>query len=932
VATPAQSVSVRTSGEMAKKKTKKTPISDNSPGKVGHRIGEELVDVNVPFADFLELRLSPQSKSTKGVPRIWLADEDARRMDVLQEEDVLLLVQDNGDISGAAICSAKIASNKEMTDTSNKFSSPSTPKSSRYYSGSFQVTPASLAEQLCGRVQPTVDIPQEPTARTPTQTSATPSKVFSFARGGGGDALISPRTQTPPTPSRIPSRLAFTIPLHTTLGKTLADIICQRAAGLELITAADIPPESTQILRRLILANYDGRFLCEGGSLSVTYQGKQLQLQVAAIQAGAEASDLVGALESLSINHLDSRASAIVEALQRSNFNKRLSLFRVDQGTDVILRRIDDRMPVHSTIATKQFVAGLGTIIDQLKEFLLPPLINPGIYGNLKSPRGVLLHGPSGVGKSAIAEEISSLFACQHKIHVELIHCTVLQSHTSIVGDAERRLTKLFHQSRDTLLILDDVHLICPRRGGGNAGVDRLAATLLSLLDGITQEQTANMVVLATTSNPSQLDPALRRPGRLDAEVEVPIPDEITRKDILAFLLANMDTEIQVPELSDEVLMSLSRLAKGFNGADCKLAIKDAVRNASKTTPKESTGIVLTLHQLKASIRAAKPSTISSVTVEIPQVYWTSIGGMESVKDKLREAIELPITHSHLFEALHIPPPRGVLLYGPPGCSKTLMARALATEGQMNFLAVKGPELLSKWLGESERALASLFRRARMASPCIIFFDEVDAIASKRGGGAGSAGGERLLSQLLTELDGINSPGSKVGGAKAARVIVVGATNRPDLLDTALTRPGRIDRMIYVGLPDAKSRKGIFEIGLKGKACREKIDVRYPPTRPFVFEISALSLIHSYSSVFCHQFCMLASERVSGGFSGAELISICREAALLAIEEDDENPSETSSPAIGMQHLMRAVAEMQRQVTPEMLDFYANYAKASTTQ
>ena len=817
---------------MAKKKTKKTPIiSNNTPDKIGNRIGEELVDENALFADFLELRLSSQSKNTKGVPKIWLTDEDARRMDVLQEEDVLLLVQDNGNISGSAICRASIANNKEMTDTPNKFSSPSTPKSYRYHSGSVQVTPASLAEQLCDPAQPTVDIPQEPAAvLTPTPTSTTPSKEFSFARGGGGDALISPRKQTPPTPPRIPSKMAFAIPLHTALGKTLADMICQRAACLELITEAEIAHES--MLRRLILANYNGRFLCRYGSLHVTYQGKQLQLQVAAIQAGVEASDLVGAMKSLSITDLDSDALAIVESLRCSNLNKRLNLFRVDQGTEVILRRVDDGMPVVSTIATKQSVAGLDEIIDQLKEFLLPPLINPGIYGNLKPPRGVLLHGPSGVGKSAIAREISSLFSCEHKIHVELIDCTVLQSHTSIVGDAERRLNKLFQQSRDSLLILDDVHLICPKRGRGNAGVDRLAATLLSLLDGITQERTANMVILAITSNPSQLDPALRRPGRLDAEVEVPIPDEITRKNILAFLLANIDTQIQLPELSDDVLMNLSRLAKGFNGADCKLAIKEAVRSASKSTPKENKLIELTLHQLQASIRVTKPSTISSVTVEIPQVHWTSIGGMESVKEKLREAIELPITHSHLFEALHIPPPRGVLLYGPPGCSKTLMARALATEGQMNFLAVKGPELLSKWLGESERALASLFRRARMASPCIIFFDEVDAIASKRGGGTGSAGGERLLSQLLTELDGINSPGSKVGGAKATRVIVVGATNRPDLLDTALTRPGRIDRMIYVGLPDAKSRKGIFEIGLKGKACRENIDVSYAPTRP----------------------------------------------------------------------------------------------------
>jgi transitional endoplasmic reticulum ATPase/AAA family ATPase len=355
--------------------------------------------------------------------------------------------------------------------------------------------------------------------------------------------------------------------------------------------------------------------------------------------------------------------------------------------------------------------------------------------------------------------------------------------------------------------------------------VDRLAATLLALLDGIGasahDKEQGNLVILGITSNPSLLDPALRRPGRLDSEVEVPIPDEVTRAEIIKFQLEHLGPDVSMPQWTETDFMSFSRLAKCFNGADVMLAIKEALRKtvlSYSSGAGDSTMISLTQSHLEASIRATKPSTISSITVEIPQVHWTSIGGMDDVKQKLRESIELPITHAHLFQALNISPPRGVLLYGPPGCSKTLMARALATEGRMNFLAVKGPELLSKWLGESERALASLFKRARMASPCIIFFDEIDAIASKRG--EGSAGGERLLSQLLTELDGIGS-----SSAKPERVIVVGATNRPDLLDTALTRPGRIDRMIYVGLPDETSRAHIFEIGLKGKACASDIEV-----------------------------------------------------------------------------------------------------------
>ena len=384
-----------------------------------------------------------------------------------------------------------------------------------------------------------------------------------------------------------------------------------------------------------------------------------------------------------------------------------------------------------------------------------------------------------------------------------------------------------------------------------NAGADRLAATLLALLDGIdtkastVRESYHPLMILAVTNNPSLLDPALRRPGRLDAEVEIPLPDEPpARSTIMKFQLKSLNATIDISEDSGEWIR-LARLAKGFTGADLQLAVKEAIRISfmrSGLATDPVCGTTVNVKAMESAIRSIKPSAIKSVTVEIPQVQWSSIGGMEDVKRRLREAIELPVTHGALFRQLRIRPPRGVLLYGPPGCSKTLMARALATEGHMNFLAVKGPELLSKWLGESERALASLFRRARLASPSIIFFDEVDAIATKRGGG-NSGGGERLLSQLLTELDGIQS-GSDVETRK--RVVVVCATNRPDLLDRALMRPGRLDRMIYVGVPDHESRKKILEIALREKACEDDIDVsRTSETEHHVDERSLTLLLDS---------------------------------------------------------------------------------------
>ena len=371
-------------------------------------------------------------------------------------------------------------------------------------------------------------------------------------------------------------------------------------------------------------------------------------------------------------------------------------------------------------------------------------------------------------------------------------------------------------------MILDDIHLISPRREGIDIGADRLTSTLLALLDGMTTSDDAASdtfyptVILAITTNPGALDAALRRPGRLDSEIEVPLPDEpSTRLKILKFQLDSLGTE---SNFSDSEWLSLARLAKGFTGADLRLAAKEGLRNALLL---DSDDRKITFSVMKKAILSTKPSAIKAVTVEVPSVPWSSIGGMDEVKRQLRDAIELPLTHGETFRRLGIRPPRGVLLYGPPGCSKTLMARALATEGHMNFLAVKGPELLSKWLGESERALAALFRRARLASPAIIFFDEIDAIASKRGGGS-SGGGERLLSQLLTELDGIQQ--HKDSSGREGRVVIVCATNRPDLLDGALMRPGRIDRMIYVGVPDEKSRKNILEIGLQ-RSCIENIDV-----------------------------------------------------------------------------------------------------------
>mmetsp|Transcript_13637 Transcript_13637/g.39103 ORF Transcript_13637/g.39103 Transcript_13637/m.39103 type:complete len:1100 (+) Transcript_13637:284-3583(+) len=730
---------------------------------------------------------------------------------------------------------------------------------------------------------------------------------------------------------------------------------------------------SGNVLRELVLKSCRGQYIQEGDMLEVPFVGRTIRLRVGSVASSADgrrpSQNTSGVADQSKREYLSgSIISRLKEAVLRMEDGSS-ALYQICPETKIkfgtaapsnendtsIAGRVQQLAispPTNDVrLGSKKRVAGLDAELREIKSILLPSLSRPEIFfsagWSMKPPKGVLLFGPPGVGKTRLAAHVGDILARinvdgERDIVVEPVPCAAIQSYASIVGRAERELCRIFDRAEarasrgsSTLLIVDDVHLICPRRGaaGSSGGGAAIASTLLALLDGIGSEaNTANkqdaassislehgpgtVMILATTSDPSQLDPALRRPGRLDIETEIPIPDDAARADILEFLLNQMsrpscdptNDPIEAPTLSEQELLAMARLAKGFTGADCTLALKEALRSAilrcdcdvvaltpslESVTPKGKP-IQMTLEDISHAIRITKPSTIRAVTVEVPRVPWSAIGGMEHVKMLLREAVELPVTHAHHFESLSVPPPRGVVLFGPPGCSKTLMARALATEGHMNFLAVKGPELLSKWLGESERALASLFRRARQASPCIIFFDEIDSIATKRGGGGNS--GERLLSQLLTELDGVSNTGvvgkEGKGGGKSQRVVVVAATNRPDLLDPALTRPGRIDRKIYVGLPDEESRRGILKVGLKGKACGDDIDVQE-----------------------------LSREEITGGFSGAELIAICREAALYALEDCG------SGAKIGRKHLLRSIESTKRQITPEMLAFYASYQK-----
>lgn len=803
---------------------------------------------------------TPPVKTLRYTPMIILTVDDADRLGVIAGDSVFLLsVQENNELEAAS--TARVFVSSPSTGASSIKSPPRLAKTqrSKLSPGYCHVFPVSLARRLQGQVivnEEEIDI-SSPSTPAPISTPSPSKAKFSFAKGGGGDRMIaSPSTpQTPQNNTKLgqpksTSKMVWIVPVECDLGDLVSRQLCREAGEIQIQTDSSTLQtfSSTSSFGSLLIrAHLLNSFVSIDTSVSVSVQGNMATCILTNVKAAETQDQLEGSMAKMSLEEDgtdDSHAQEILTAVQRAT-DTRAHLYQITLATNIVVDNAHadgDSSPEKgiSNEPPPSLLAGLDETIVQVTDLLLTPIRHPELFqrsSSIRPPKGVLLHGSTGSGKSTLAKQVAEILKFYHKIQVCEISCSKLQSQTAVVGQAEQGLVRQFESAAKSskgpasLVILDDVHLICPRRQGMNAGADRLAATLLALLDGVdtpvaTQRVAYHpVVVLAVTSNPSLLDPALRRPGRLDTEVEVPLPDEPSvRSQILKFHFNSLGSKVEIAEASDEWIR-LARLAKGFTGADLQLAVKEATRScilrpASSDAPSER---IVSVLDLEMAIRSIKPSAIKAVTVEIPQVHWSSIGGMDEVKRQLREAIELPLTHGAIFKQLGIRPPRGVLLYGPPGCSKTLMARALATEGHMNFLAVKGPELLSKWLGESERALASLFRRARLASPSVIFFDEVDAIATKRGGG-NSGGGERLLSQLLTELDGIQSGD---GSETKQRVVVVCATNRPDLLDSALMRPGRIDRMIHVGVPDQESRRRILEIGLKDKACEADVDVSF---------------------------------------------------------------------------------------------------------
>ncbi len=527
---------------------------------------------------------------------------------------------------------------------------------------------------------------------------------------------------------------------------------------------------------------------------------------------------------------------------------------------------------------TYEDIGGLKEEIKKIREMVELPLRHPELFERLgiEPPKGVLLYGPPGTGKTLLAKAVAN------EANAHFIYLSGPEIMSKYYGQSEENIREVFKEAQEnapSIIFIDEIDSIAPKRDEVTGEVERrVVAQLLALMDGL--ESRGKVVVIGATNRPNALDPALRRPGRFDREIEIGIPDRKARKEILEIHTRG------VPLADDVNLDKLADMTHGYVGADLAALVKEAAMRALRRVMPEIDmemekipveileKLQVTWEDFMDAYREMQPSTMREVLIEKPNVHWDDIGGLEDVKQELREVVEWPLKYRKLFAHMKVKIPKGILLYGPPGTGKTLLAKAVATESEANFISVKGPEFLSKWVGESEKAVREVFRKARQAAPAVIFIDEIDAVAPMRGRDIGSHVTERVVSQLLTEMDGLE---------ELHNVTVIAATNRPDILDPALLRPGRFDRLVYVPLPDKGARKEIFRIHLRGRPLAEDVDIEKLADR-------------------------------TEGYTGADIEAVCNEATILALREyiqsgkDPENPQDAK---ISMKHFEEALKKVK---------------------
>lgn len=528
----------------------------------------------------------------------------------------------------------------------------------------------------------------------------------------------------------------------------------------------------------------EGRVITQGSSITINIMGRRVDLMITKVEP---------------------RADVVI----------------VNSGTKI---QFTDKAPKQATgnipKVTYEDIGGLDREISRVREMIELPLKHPELFERLgvEAPKGVLLHGPPGTGKTLLAKAVAN------ETNANFYHIGGPEIMSKFYGESEERLREIFKEAEEnapSIIFIDEIDSIAPKREEVSGDVEkRIVSQLLTIMDGL--ESRGQLVVIGATNRPNAIDPALRRPGRFDREIEIGLPDRKGRLQVLHIHTRGM------PLVEDVDLENIAARTHGFVGADLEALAKEAAMGAlrrilpeinldEQSIPAELLDkINVTMDDFENSLREVPPSTMREVLVESPNVKWDDVGGLEETKQELREAIEWPLKYDEIFEYSGVNPPKGIMLYGPPGTGKTLIAKAVATESEVNFISIKGPELLSKWVGESERGIREVFRKARQAAPCIVFFDEIDSIVPPRGRNLGSNVTERVVSQILTELDGLDS---------LKDVVVIAATNRPDMVDPALMRPGRIDRILYIPNPDKEAREAILTIHTRRMHLGEEVDM-----------------------------------------------------------------------------------------------------------
>ncbi len=570
----------------------------------------------------------------------------------------------------------------------------------------------------------------------------------------------------------------------------------------------------------------------------------------------------------------------------------------VTEGTEVLVgEQVKEPIRAIPKISYED-IGGLRPVIQKVREMIELPLRHPELFERLgvEAPKGVLLHGPPGTGKTLLARAVAS------ETNANFLSIGGPEIMSKYYGESEERLRDVFKEAQEnapSIIFIDEIDSIAPKREEVTGEVEkRVTSQLLSLMDGL--QSRGKVVVIGATNRPNAIDPALRRPGRFDREIEIGVPDRDGRLEVLEIHTRGM------PLAEDVDLKKLADVTHGFVGADLEsLAKEAAIRALRRILPEINleaqsipgdilNKIIVKMADFQDALKEIEPSAMREVLVEIPDVTWDQVGGLEDVKEELREAVEWPLKYPDLFAQLNATPPKGLLLYGPPGTGKTLLAKAVAHESESNFISVKGPELLNKFVGESEKAVREVFRKARQASPCIIFFDEIDSVAPTRGSGGGDSHvTERVISQFLTEMDGLE---------ELRNVIIIAATNRPDIIDSALLRPGRFDRLLFVPPPDLEARKQIFKIHTRKTPLAEDVNLN---------ELA----------------------RKTDGYTGADIASLANTGVMLALREHiskAKDPEDAKKRAKGLKVAKRHFDEALQKIKPmstEELKMYERFSE-----